>query len=139
MSELPVKSLGSAWLGIAAVIGIICLVLGSPFLILEVSEQVSHWNNRKLIKRYFEERMVPSAAWVEEFKSRQHRLPTDDEIKAFCVEKFGRDEVGIYREAPPWEHSWGAQGRDFMLCSSIPEWNLYYYSWNGKTTALWTD
>jgi hypothetical protein len=138
-SDSPAKSLCAACVGIAAVVAVVCLVLGAPFLILEVSEQVSHWNNRKLISRQFDDQLLPSAVWVEGFEFREHRLPTDEEMKAFCIKKFGRNEVGIYREAPPWEHTWGTQGRDFMLCSSIPEWNLYYRSWNRRRSELWTD
>jgi hypothetical protein len=129
-SESPVRSLCAACVRLA----IACLGFCG---ILEVSEQVSHWNNRNLIDRQFEERLLPTAAWVRGFESREQRLPTDEEVKGFCIESFGGDEVGIYREAPRWEHTWGAQSLDFMLCSSISGWNLCYCSWNGKRSELW--
>jgi hypothetical protein len=123
ISRLPKESLIGAYLGIAAFAVIVCFAL---WWFLEITGEVSHWNNRKLIKGAFEERLLPTAAWVEGIESREHRLPTGEEMKAFCMEKFGRDEIEIYRNPPPWQQTWGTYGRDFMLCSSIPEWNLYY-------------
>lgn len=118
--------------GVAALIG---LAITSPFLFLWFEEQYSRWEYRDVIRRSFEQRLIPAASWVEAFVSREHRLPTDDEMRT----QLGDGPVGIYREPPPWQHSWGVPGRDFMVCDSNGEWNMYYCSWNKQRIKAWTD
>jgi hypothetical protein len=128
-----------AWPVALAFLLLLGLLVASPFLTLRFSERWSHWQNRELINRSFERRLVPAASWVKTFLAREHRLPTDDEMRSHCSEAFGDDVVAIYRERPRWMENWGVAGQDFMLCDSIPEWNLYYCSWDHRRIEAWSD
>lgn len=135
---MSAKALGRVWL-VALASALMGLLVASPFLLLWFSEQRSHWQNRKSIEASFEQRLLPAASWVKGFASRERRLPTDEEMQAYSASAFKGNAVAIFREPPPWQATWGVAGEAFMLCDSVPEWNLYYRSWNRQRIEAWTD
>jgi hypothetical protein len=111
-------------------------VVGYAFL---RPEHESRRKNANLIEQSYKERLLPASTWVKSFVVREHRLPQDHELGDFCIRQLSGHRIEIYREPPTWQRSWGVQGTDFMLVDAIPEWNLYYCSWNGRRIEAWTD
>jgi hypothetical protein len=103
----------------------------------------SEWSSRRkhahLIEQAFNQRLLPASAFVREFVERKHRLPDDLEMERYNRGKSGWDVVRLCRDRPPWLDRWGVGGRDFFVTTSVPEWNLYYCSWDNKRFEAWTD
>ena len=70
---------------------------------------------------------------------REHRLPNDAEMETFNHGKSGYEIVSLYRERPQWLDHWGVAGRDFIVTTTVPEWNLFYCSWDNKRLEFWSD
>lgn len=126
-------------ISILVLIGVVGALLTIPYLWLSASEWTSHRTNAQLIERAFNDRLMPACAFVQGFVERERRLPSDSEMDAINQGKSGWDVVTIIRERPSWLKDWGVVGRDFILSTSEPEWNLYYCSWNNKRIEAWTD
>lgn len=135
---MSAKALSWVWL-VALSFALMGVLVASLFLLLWFSEQRSHWQNRKSIEESFEQRLLPAASWVKGFVARERRLPTDEEMQSYSASAFNGNTVAIFREPPPWQATWGVTGEGFMLCDSVPEWNLYYRSWEGRRVEAWTD
>jgi len=120
-------------------LGVLCCLLALSYLWMFGSEWSSHRKHAQLIERAFNNRLIPACDFVRDFVEREHRLPSDSEMEGINQGKTGWDIVTIIRERPPWLASWGVPGRDFIVTTSEPEWNLYYCSWNGEHIESWTD
>ena len=116
--------------------GIASLVAVMVFLSYygEWSSQREHAQD---IDQAYNKRLLPAAAFVRSFVAREHHLPSDEEIERAGWQigsvGLGKDEgITIYRERPQWLDSWGVTGKDFLLYTAVPDWNLYYQSWDNK-------
>lgn len=100
----------------------------------------NEWESRKrqgaLIEQAYREKLLPATAFVRGFVARENRLPTDHEMVAAgwipWTSAGGPPGVMLYRERPSWGTGWGMPGRDFMVETSVPEWNLFYKSWDDQ-------
>ena len=101
----------------------------------------NEWYSRRVhseeIELAFKERLLPATAFVRNFVSREHRLPTDEELvrAGWQIGTIGggRDAyVHFYRERPSWFDGWGVLGKDFLVETAVPGWNLYYRSWDNQ-------
>jgi hypothetical protein len=126
------------WLGPAIAVGLVLLVLAIPYFIILIPEVASHRKYSDLIRQARDERIIPAATWVQAFRAERGRLPTDDEMRTYFTERF-HSHAAIIRERPYWLDGWGVKGTDFIIATSVPEWNLYYCSWDRQTLEYWTD
>jgi hypothetical protein len=60
-------------------------------------------------------------------------------MRSYSTERFPKSYAAVYRERPHWINGWGAQGTDFVIATSVPEWNLFYCSWDQRTLEYWSD
>jgi hypothetical protein len=104
-------------------------------------ETVSRFRSADLHRQTYEKVIRPTADWVREFRKREGRFPTTDEMEAHtkAFPQSAYTWVGIYDTPPAWVgHRWQA-GVDFILIGRVADWNLYYHSWDGKESKYWTD
>jgi len=123
---------------------IVCLIVISAFvicLLLFFSGYYTDWSSHRRhateIELAFNGRLLPAAAFVRSFTEREHRLPTDEEMEKSGWQigstGHGTDKgISLYRERPNFWGTWGVRGKDFLLYTEVPDWNLYYSSWDNK-------
>lgn len=126
------------WRDVAIAVGLVLLFLSFPYCILLFSEFASHQKHSGLIRQARDERLIPAATWVQAFRTQRGRLPYDDEMRAYFTERFN-SHAQIISERPYWLDRWGVQGTDFIIATSVPEWNLFYCSWDQRTLEYWSD
>jgi hypothetical protein len=92
-----------------------------------------HANTYRIIIR-------PTSTWVQDFYERHKRLPNQAEVDEYMgVAHSVAAPIVIYTSKPHGERLWGEQGKDFLLCAPVGDWNLFYRSWDGKEFKYWTD
>ena len=103
----------------------------------------NEWSSRRKhsheIEQAFNERLLPAAAFVRGIVEREHRFPSDGElgISGWHVSSMD-DGIQLYRERPQWLDICGVAGKDFIVGTQVPDWNLYYRSWdNQRIEANW--
>jgi hypothetical protein len=96
--------------------GVLVLAVGFPSLVLIADEQTSHWENLEAIRRSFDDRLIPAATWVWEFATRERRLPTDDELRTYCVKAFEGDGSLLFENVRP---GWTAGVWPTRILSSV--------------------
>ncbi len=113
-----------------------CWFLSMGIFLTFYSEWHSHRRHAREIERAFNERLLPAAAFMRTFMEREHRLPSDKEMeKAGWHISSMADGINIYRESSQWigaGGTGGVVGRDFVVETRVPDWNLYYRSWDNK-------
>jgi hypothetical protein len=98
------------------------------------NEWQSHRRHAQEIERAFTEQLLPATAFIKSFALREHRLPTDDELASAG---WGRAEIAVHRD-PAWLENHGVPGQDFVVETTVPDWNLFYQSWdNRRVEANW--
>jgi hypothetical protein len=119
-------------------IGIIAGLFGGAVFLYYFPEWSSRRDHAQEIERAFNERLLPAAAFVRGFVEREHRLPSDEEMKSagWLITSMdtmdATDGIFLWRERPNWMGTWGVTGKDFMVETQVPDWNLYYQSWDNK-------
>jgi hypothetical protein len=125
---------------VVVAIAFAALLFGVPFGILTVQEAKSRVRYADVNRREFETVIRPAAKWVREFRNREGRLPTEEELNAQVKTlSTGTRWVGIFDTAPAWIHHRWQPGTDFILIGNTGEWNLYFHSWDNKEVKIWTD
>ncbi|XHR29159.1 MAG: hypothetical protein ACFUZC_01060 [Chthoniobacteraceae bacterium] len=126
-----------------AVLGALAGLCVFTIFLTYYDEWSSHRMHAQEIERAFNERLLPATTFVRNFVERENRLPSDEELESAGWPRgttgHGTNAyVHIYRERPQWLDSWGVVGRDFLLETAVPDWNLYYRSWdNQRIEANW--
>lgn len=116
------------------------LLCALPVLLLFLVERDSHRRHAGQIRQAHAEWLVPAQAWVRTFSATHQRLPTDAELRAPDAQKtWPLDRVGISAERPVWQQEWGAPGRDFMIGTSVGEWNLSLCSWDQRLLEVYNE
>ena len=118
-------------------VGVIASFLAFGVFLTYYNEWSSRRKHAQQIEQAFNERLLPAAVFVKSFVERNHRLPSDEEMEQsgwHCgTTGAGTDVwVSIIRERPQWIDSWGIAGRDFIVETAVPDWNLFYCSWDNK-------
>jgi hypothetical protein len=120
---------------IFVVVGIIASIAGAGVLLTYGTEWSSHRKHARELDRAFNETLVPAASFIRSFAESEHRLPSDEELEAAGWRiAHGTDGKGmtVYRAPLNRTDEWGILGRDFLLETEVPDWNLYYRSWDKK-------
>lgn len=128
------------WISVSIIAWVVCAVFTFPGVASWLYERTFGKKERQAINAVFNQSLLPAAAWVESFHGREGRLPTDSEINAYTT-KTGIP-VRIMRDPPPWGVEWHqgwTEGKDFVLCDGIPDWNLYYRSTDRQRIEACTD
>jgi hypothetical protein len=125
---------------------ILRVVVGSFFVLAALAvffdlfggfDWLSRRTHAKEIEAAFRNELLPAAAFMRSFLEREHRLPSDSEMREYGW-NIGPLEWGTYhvisieRAGLRGTNSWGVEGRDFRLATLVPDWNLYYCSWDNK-------
>ena len=103
----------------------------------------NEWSSRRRhaqdIEHAFSTRLLPAATFIRSFVEREQRLPSDEEMEQSGWHMSSMsDGINIYRERPQWLDTWGVGGRDFLVETQVPDWNLYFRSWdNQRIEANW--
>lgn len=118
------------------IFGFSCLVAFGAYLDYS-NEWSSHRKHAQEIEHAFNDKLLPAAAFVRDFVKREHRLPNQEEFRLsgwnIASTNNGIEHyIDLIRERPQWADSWGVAGTDFMLGTDVPDWNLYYQSWDQK-------
>jgi hypothetical protein len=118
-------------------LGVIASLVGVVVFVSYYSEWSSRREHAQEIEQAYTKRLLPAAEFVRAFVAREHRLPNDEEMRRAGWQigsvGLGRDEgIAIYRQRPNWLDTWGASGKDFLLETEVPDWILYYQSWDNK-------
>ncbi len=105
------------------------------------NEWFSRRKHAQEIENAYNTRLLPAAVFIESFVEREHRLPADTEFEAagwpvgnsVHADNTLSGGITIYRERGKCvDNEWGTPGKDFVLETSVPDWNLYYRSWDKR-------
>jgi hypothetical protein len=137
-SRLPV------WVRLA--LSLFCAVLwfaGMGVFLTFYNEWSSHHEHAGEIEQAFRQRVLPAVAFIRDFEQREHRLPSDEELEK-AGWQIGTNEGGkgvriqVDRDPSRGFANWGTVGKDFVVETSVPQWTVYYRSWdNQRIEANW--
>jgi hypothetical protein len=114
-------------------LGIIASICFVTVFLPYFNEWASRRDHAQEIERAFNERLLPAAAFVRGFVEREHRLPSDEEMESAGWNLSSTNNgIQLYTTRPNFQDCWGVPGKDFMVETQVPDWNLYYQSWDNK-------